>query len=91
VVDSVISLNIEEQPCIACGESTDTGWECTVCGHDCKDWYYPEGIKQPQHTAKAECKAGNLIPVNGTCPYCNAEPFSKCGGNPTSNHLKEGE
>lgn len=39
---TAIDLNDEEQPCVNCGGCTDTGFECTECGFDNIDWYYPE-------------------------------------------------
>jgi hypothetical protein len=73
-----IILNDEEQPCLKCGGATDTGWECTECGFDNRDWYYPD--RPPPKPALAECKAGNLIDVNGPCKICGAKPGGMCGG-----------
>lgn len=44
--DTVLELDDEEQPCIKCGGATDTGWECTECGFDSRDWYFPN---RPKH------------------------------------------
>ena len=39
--------------CIRCGkDALDTGWECTECGFDNRDFYYPQhklmrNIKEP--------------------------------------------
>ena len=37
-------LELEEDgPCLFCGkDALDTGWECTECGADNRDWYYPD-------------------------------------------------
>jgi len=36
-------LDNDKMPCIRCGKDTlDTGWECTECGMDCRDFYYPQ-------------------------------------------------
>lgn len=43
--DTVLELDNEEQPCIKCGSATDTGWECTECGFDSRDWYFPNRQK----------------------------------------------
>jgi hypothetical protein len=33
----------DDCPCIRCGkDALDTGWECTECGMDCRDFYYPQ-------------------------------------------------
>lgn len=33
--------------CLKCGShALDTGWECTDCGYDNMQWYYPEGYKR---------------------------------------------
>lgn len=33
----------DEAPCVKCGAvALDTGWECTECGFDNRDWYYPK-------------------------------------------------
>ena len=44
--DTALELDDEEQPCIKCGGATDTGWECTECGFDNRDWYFPN---RPKH------------------------------------------
>ena len=40
--DGILILNQEEPKCMKCGGFLDTGWECTVCGWDGINWYYPE-------------------------------------------------
>lgn len=46
--DTELSLDEEEQPCLKCGGPTDTGWECTECGYDNRDWYLStDKIKLP--------------------------------------------
>ena len=35
-------LELEEDgPCLFCGKDA-LGWECTECGADNRDWYYPD-------------------------------------------------
>lgn len=37
----------DAQHCLKCGShALDTGWECTECGYDNMQWYYPEGYKR---------------------------------------------
>lgn len=41
-----IKLNDEDPICLddACKAYLDTGWECTACGKDWIEWYYPQNI-----------------------------------------------
>jgi len=68
----------DDGPCMICNGELDTGWECTVCGTDNRDWYYPN--RPPAKTILGECKAGNLVDINGRCDFCGAKPGDKCGG-----------
>lgn len=49
-----IARDPDDEPCIRCGSKfLDTGWECTDCGMDCIDFYYP------QHKLMDAIAAGN--------------------------------
>lgn len=76
----LLQLNNENGKCLTCGGELDTGWECTECGADNMDWYYPPHERGPTKEITDLCKAGNLVPVNAACQHCGAEPGDKCGG-----------
>ncbi len=52
---SAEKINLKEgddQPCMKCGcRFLDTGWECTECGYDNIDWYYPQNRSTTQQGA----------------------------------------
>lgn len=55
-MDKVLELptDPDAQWCLKCGkDALDTGWECTECGYDNMQWYYPAGyarLKEREET-----------------------------------------
>jgi ribosomal protein L37E len=42
--DTELKLPETDGKCLKCGkDALDTGWECTECGYDNRQWYYPQG------------------------------------------------
>ena len=72
-----LKLPEDDGPCQNCGErALDTGWECTECGFDNIDWYYPQWNKEP---LTHECIGGKQIPADGgECTHCGAGWGDKC-------------